>query len=75
MCVFFNLNLYKFILSGSMLIIIRKVDEFVIKFLDSGIECCIVGEIVEKLSIEFVFKSGEKIYINDLLIDEIYKVV
>lgn len=74
-CAFFNLNPYKLISSGSMLITTSKADDLVTKLLESGIECCIVGEIVEKPSVEFVSKSGEKTYINDLPIDEIYKVV
>ncbi|BCS81102.1 AIR synthase family protein [Anaerocellum diazotrophicum] len=74
-CAFFDLNPYKLISSGSMLITTNRADELVKKLLENGIECCIVGEIVENQSIEFISKSGERIYINELPIDEIYKVV
>ncbi|ACM60555.1 hydrogenase maturation factor [Caldicellulosiruptor bescii] len=74
-CAFFNLNPYKLISSGSMLITTNMADELVKKLLQNGIECCIVGEIIEKPNIEFISKSGEKTYINELPIDEIYKVV
>ena len=74
-CAFFNLNPYKLISSGSMLITTNRADELVKKLWRNGIECCVVGEIMEKPSIEFISKSGEIIYINELPIDEIYKVV
>lgn len=74
-CAFFNLNPYKLISSGSMLITTNRADELVKKLWENGIKCCIVGEIVEKPGIEFISKSKERIYINDLPIDEIYKVV
>jgi len=74
-CAFFNLNPYKLISSGSMLITTNRADELVKKLWRNGIECCVVGEIMERPNIEFISKSGEIIYINELPIDEIYKVV
>ncbi|WAM34843.1 AIR synthase family protein [Caldicellulosiruptor morganii] len=72
---FFNLDLYRLISSGSMLITTNKEDILISELKGKGIECCIIGEIVEDPKIEFVSSNGKSILIDNFPVDEIYKVV
>ncbi|WAM30514.1 AIR synthase family protein [Caldicellulosiruptor naganoensis] len=72
---FFNLNPYKLISSGSMLITTSEEDDLISELKEKGIGCCVIGEIVEDTKIEFISSNGESILIDKLPIDEIYKVV
>lgn len=72
---FYNLNPYKLISSGSMLITTNKEEKLICELNEKGIECYVIGEIIEEPKIEFISTSGEIIFIDQLPIDEIYKVV
>ncbi|ABP67589.1 AIR synthase related protein domain protein [Caldicellulosiruptor saccharolyticus DSM 8903] len=72
---FYNLNPYKLISSGSMLITTDKENELICELKEKGIDCYVVGEIIEEPKIEFINSSGEITLIDELPIDEIYKVV
>jgi len=72
---FYNLNPYKLMSSGSMLITTDKENELIYELKEKGIDCYVIGEIVEEPKIEFISSSGKITLIDELPIDEIYKVV
>lgn len=58
-----------------MLITTDKENELICELKEKGIDCYVVGEIIEEPKIEFINSSGEITLIDELPIDEIYKVV
>ncbi|MEZ0535886.1 AIR synthase family protein [Caldicellulosiruptoraceae bacterium PP1] len=73
-CEHFNINPYKLISSGSMLITTNKAEELLNELKQNNIDAFIIGEVIESNEIKFIRLDGSIEYINESPIDEIYKV-
>ena len=71
-CKFFNINPYRLISSGSMIITTFEAEELVNELRNKGIEANIIGKIVEKDRYIISNNSKELLLASDM--DEIYKI-
>lgn len=72
-CNYYNIDPLKLISSGSMIIVAKNGEEVVQRLLESNIEACIVGKIVERD--KQIIRQGKVFEIQDPESDELYKVV
>lgn len=74
-CNYFNINPYKLISSGSLIITTDCPEPLIEKLNHNGIETQLIGEIIENKDIKFIKSNGEAEKINEAPIDEIYKIL
>lgn len=72
-CEYFNINPYKLISSGSMLIVCKNGDELVSELELNNINASVIGKITDNKE-KIIFKDGKKSFIYPQTKDEIYNV-